>query len=186
MARYREHIQLDKPEDFVHTVMNNYLQKNGFIIIDLKNESVYCAGNHFTERSRYLKWSYVNGVLNLEAWLGGPFGLEYSLNGVFLYARKTLYYQSLEDLRAALQQAAPVHSVDNERMAVISLLLGILAFIIMNPIFCLIFATLSTSLAEVGLQSNKSGLAKAGRICAIVSLLTTIVISIINFHIRLL
>ncbi len=184
MARYIEHIHLDKPDDFVLTVMNNYLQKNGFIITDLKNESVYRAGNRFSEGYRNLKWSYVNGVLNLEAWLDGPFGLECNLKGLFLYNRKILYYQSLEDLMAALQQVAPVHSVDNDRMAVISLLLGILAFIIMNPVFCLIFAILSTTLAEVGLKSNKSGLAKAGRICSIVSLLTTSIISLMNLYIQ--
>lgn len=184
MARYFERIQLDKPDDFVLTVMNNYLQKNGFIVSDLKNETVYRAGNRFWDGYRYLKWSYVNGVLNLEAWLAGPFGLEYNLTGILLYDRKTLYHQSLEDLRASLQQIVPVHSVDNERMAVISLLLGILALIIMNPVFCLIFAILSVTLAEIGLKSNKSGLAKAGRICATVSLLTTSIISLMNLYIQ--
>jgi len=184
MARYIERIQLDKPDDFVLTVMNNYLQKNGFMVSELKNETVYRTGNRLSDGYRYLKWSYVNGVLNLEAWLAGPFGLEYNLKGVLLYDRKTLYHQSLEDLKASLQQIAPVHSVDNERMAVISLLLGILALIILNPIFCLIFAILSATLAEVGLKSNKSGLARAGRICATVSLLTTSVISLINFYIQ--
>lgn len=180
MARHIENIQLDKSDDFVHSVMNNYLQKNGFILSDLKGESVYRAGDRFSEGYRYLKWSYANGVLKLEAWLKGPFGRESSLKGLLFYDRKTLYKNSLEDLMAALQQTAPVHSTDNERMAVMSLLLGILAFIIMNPVFCVIFATLSITLAQIGLRSNKSGWAKAGRICAIVSLLTTSILCLTN------
>ena len=181
MARHIEHIHLDKSDEFVLSVMNNYLQKNGFILSDWKGESVYRAGDRFSEGYRYLKWSYVNGVLNLEVWLIGLFGRECSLKGLFLYDRKTLYKHSLEDLMAALQQTAPVHSTDNERMAVLSLLLGILAFLVMHPVFCVILAALSLTLAQIGLKSNKSAWAKIGRICATVSLLTTSIICLMSF-----
>lgn len=180
MARHIEHIQLDKSEDFVLSVMNNYLQKNGFTVSEQNGESVYRTGNNYPDGYRYLKWSYANGVLKLEAWMKGLFGKECNLKGLLHYDRKTLYRQSLEDLTAALQQTAPVHSTDSDRMAVLSLLLGILAIIILKPVFCLIFATLSLILAQIGLHSNKAGWAKMGRICAIVSLLTTSIICLMG------
>ncbi len=186
MARHIEHIHLDKPDDFVLTVMNNYLQKNGFSLSDLKGESVYRTGDRFSEGYRYLKWSYTNGVLNLEAWLRGPFGGECNLNGIIHYDRKVLYKQSLEDLLATLKQTAPVHDTDSERMAVLSLLLGIMAFICFNPVLCVIFAVLSLTLAQIGLHSGRAGWAKAGRICSTVSLLTTSIVCLMNLFVQFL
>lgn len=186
MARHIEHIHLDKPDDFVLSVMNNYLQKNGFTLSERKEESVYRAGDHFLDGFRYIKWSYTNGVLNLEAWLAGPFGSEWNLKGYIGYAQKRLYRRSLEQLTAALQQTAPVYSTDGRKAAIFSFVFGVLALICMNPAFCIIFAAVSTSLAQIGLISNLSGWAKAGRICAIVSLLTTSIICLMDLAIQLL
>ncbi len=184
MARYTEQIQLDKPEEFVLSVMNNYLQKNGFIMSDLKSESVYRAGDRYSDGYRYLKWSYVNGVLKLEAWIQGPFGMECNFNGFLHYDRKVLYKHSLEKLIAKMQEKSPTYTASYERCAWLAFATGVLAFICFNPIICIIFAPVSVTLARIGLRSNRAGWAKAGRICAIVSLLTTSIVSFMNLYIQ--
>lgn len=184
MARHIEHIQLDKPDDFVLSVMNNYLQKNGFVMSDLKGESVYRAGDRFSDGYRYLKWSYTEGALKLEAWLRGPFGSECNLKGPLHFDKKVLYRHSLEELIAALQQTAPLHKSNHEIAAISSLIFGVFAFISFHPVLCVIFATIAVTLAKIGLRSGKAGWAKAGRICATVSLLTTSIVCLMNLYIQ--
>jgi len=186
MARHIEHIHLDKPDDFVLSVMNKYLQKNGFSLCDRKGESVYRAGDRYLDGFRYIKWSYIDGTLNLEAWIAGPFDGEWGLKGFVNYSQKQLYKRSLEKLAASLQEIAPVYSNDGRKAALFSFAFGALALVCMNPAFCLVFAPISTSLAQMGLISNLSGWARAGRICAIVSLLTTSIVCLMNLSIQLL
>ena len=44
MARYTYDLVLNKPEDFVQFVMNDFLQKNRFEPADYNGEAVYRAG----------------------------------------------------------------------------------------------------------------------------------------------
>lgn len=186
MARYTEQIQLDKPEEFVLSVLNNYLHKNGFVMYDLKSESVYRTGERYSDGYRYLKWSYANGVLKLQAWIEGPFGMECNFNGFLHYDRKILYKHSLEKLIAKLQEKPPAYTTSYERSAWLAFATGVLSFITFNPIVCIVFAPISVTLARIGLHSNRAGWAKVGRICAIVSLLTTSIVSFMNLYIQFL
>lgn len=184
MARHIEQIQLDKPDDFVLSVMNTYLQKNGFVVSDLKNESVYRAGHRFTDGYRYLKWSYSEGALKLEAWIRGPFGCECSLKGPVYYDKKVLYKDSLAELLMALKQQINLQPVEHNKSAMLSLLFGILAFAAFNPLLCIVFAPIAITLAEIGLRSRRTAWARGGRICAIVSLLTTSIVCFMNLYLQ--
>ena len=136
MARFVKDLVLNKPEEFVTFVMNDYLQKNQFSMSDWKGEPAYRAGDAMLEGYKYLNWSYVNGTLHLEAWLKGTAGKEWDLDGFVAVAQKKPYKTSLEQLFTALQQdlpegqdvtqAVPVKTVDNTGAATAGLVLGIL------------------------------------------------------------
>ena len=44
MARYVKDLVLNKPEDFVTFIMNDYLQKNQFVVSEWKGEPAYRTG----------------------------------------------------------------------------------------------------------------------------------------------
>ncbi len=107
MARYVRDLVLNKPDDFVQFMMNDYLQKNSFIMSEWKGEPAYRTGDAMMEGYKYLRWYYRNGVFHLEAWLKGTFGGEWNLNGFVAVLQKKPYRESLEQLFAALQQPLP-------------------------------------------------------------------------------
>ena len=109
MARYTYDLVLNKPEDFVQFVMNDFLQKNRFEPADYNGEAVYRAGDRMVEGHKYLKWSYAGGVFHVEAWLKAVSG-EMGLDGFVGMVQKKPFKESLEQLYAVLQQpiqAAP-------------------------------------------------------------------------------
>ena len=77
MARFVRDLVINQPDDFVHFIMNDYLQKNQFIMADWKGEPAYRAGDAMLEGYKYLKWFYSNGALHLEAWIKGTAGGEW-------------------------------------------------------------------------------------------------------------
>lgn len=108
MARYVKDLVLNKPDDFVHFIMNDYLQKNQFSMSDWKGEPAYRAGDAMVEGFKYLKWSYRGGTFHLEAWLRGTAGGEWDLDGMVGALMKKPYKKSLEELFVTLQQEIPV------------------------------------------------------------------------------
>lgn len=107
MAMYVRDIVLNKPDDFVQFIMNDYLQKNQFAMSDWKGEPAYRAGDAMVEGFKYLKWSYNNGVFHLEAWLKGTAGGEWDLEGFVGTLQKKPYKDSLEQLFVTLNQTLP-------------------------------------------------------------------------------
>ncbi len=107
MARYIHEIYLNQPDDFVHFIMKDFLEKNGFTLSDWKGEPAYRAGNIMLDGYRYLKWSYNNGMFHLEAWVRGTFGGEWNLEGFVGCAIKGPYKDSLNQLISTLQQPIP-------------------------------------------------------------------------------
>lgn len=65
------------------------------------------------EGYKYLKWSYIDGVFHLEAWLKGTAGGEWDLEGFVGTLQKKPYKNSLEQLFAALQQPIPAPQSQN-------------------------------------------------------------------------
>ncbi len=202
MARYVRDLVLNKPDDFVQFMMNDYLQKNSFIMSEWKGEAAYRAGDAMMEGYKYLKWYYRDGVFHLEAWLKGTFGGEWDLSGFVAVLQKKPYRESLEQLFAVLQQplpmpqnmpgqgmpgpgspgqpyqnTVPVHTVDNSGAATMGLIFGILSvvFAFIIPLVGIILACLGFSRARMGAGSRKSGQARAGKIFCIIGIIAAIV-----------
>lgn len=202
MARYVRDLVLNKPDDFVQFMMNDYLQKNSFIMSEWKGEAAYRAGDAMMEGYKYLKWYYRDGVFHLEAWLKGTFGGEWDLSGFVAVLQKKPYRESLEQLFAVLQQplpmpqnmpgqgmpgpgnpgqpyqnTVPVHTVDNSGAATMGLVFGILSvvFAFIIPLVGIILACLGFSRARMGAGSRKSGQAKAGKVFCIIGMIAAIV-----------
>ncbi len=200
MARYIQSVVLDKPADFVSFIMNDYLQKNGFAMSDWKGEPAYKAGDAMMEGYKFLKWSYMNGVLHLEAWMKGSFGREWGLDGFVGCLQKKPYKNNLDQLIAVLQQplppqggmgaqgfqgqtpnVVPVHTVDNSIQATWALAFGIMAMALCwSPLLCIICGCLGFSRARMGAGSRKSGQATAGKVLCIVAMCITLVLFVMN------
>ena len=195
MARFVKDLVLNKPEEFVTFVMNDYLQKNQFSMSDWKGEPAYRAGDAMLEGYKYLNWSYVNGTLHLEAWLKGNGKKEWDLDGFVAIAQKKPYKNSLEQLFTVLQQdvpegqspegaaqtSIPVHTVDNTGAATAGLVLGILSVLfVWSPIISIVLAALGMSRARMGLGSSKAGIAKAGKILCIVGAIVAVSLWVLN------
>lgn len=195
MARYVQEIVLNKPDDFVQFIMNDYLQKNSFIMSDWKGEPAYRAGDAALEGYKYLKWGYMNGVFHLEAWMKGTFGGEWNLEGFVGSLQKKPYRESLEQLLMILQQPLPqgqqipqgypipVRTTDNTGAATMALAFGILAVVIgfWVPILGILFGCLGFSRARMGAGSSKAGMAKAGKILCILGIVIAVVMWALNF-----
>ena len=192
MARYVRELVLNKPDDFVSFMMNDYLQKNKFSMSDWKGEPAYRAGDSMMEGYKYLKWSYSNGTLHVEAWLKGNFGKEMGLTGFVATLQKKPFRDSLEQLYSALQQdisqtqgsggAIPVQTVDNSSAATMALVFGIISVIIgfIWPLGAIIVAVLGYSRARMGSGSSKAGMAKAGQILSIIGVVIALVMWILS------
>lgn len=201
MPRYIQDIVLNKPDDFVAFMMNDYLQKNGFSPSDWKGEPAFRAGDAMLEGYKYIKWGYNGGVLHLEAWLKGNFGNEMDLDGFVATLQKKPFKDSLEQLFTLMQQdvpmpgqpaydtngqpvpqAVPVQTVDNSSAATLALVFGLIslvtAFII--PIVSIIFGSLGVNRARLGSGSSKAGMATAGKVLSIVGVVFAIIIWLFN------
>ena len=195
MARFVKDLVLNKPEEFVTFVMNDYLQKNQFSMSDWKGEPAYRAGDAMLEGYKYLNWSYVNGTLHLEAWLKGYGKKEWDLDGFVAVAQKKPYKNSLEQLFTVLQQdipagqspegaaqtAIPVKTADNTGAATAGLVFGILSVLfVWSPIISIVLAALGISRARMGSGSSKAGMAKAGKILCIIGAIVAIILWILS------
>lgn len=195
MARFVKDLQLNKPDDFVEFIMNDYLKKNQFSLSDWKGEAAYRAGDAMMEGFKYLKWSYQGGVLHVEAWLKGSFGKEMGLEGFVGILMKKPYRESLEQLFTTLMQeipasgdgtfsaasSIPVQTVDNTGAANMSLVLGALSCIFCwIPIVAILFGCLGFSRARMGSGSSNAGRAKVGKIFCILGVVIAIVLWALN------
>lgn len=200
MARYVKDLVLNKPDDFVAFVVNDYLQKNKFEMSDWNGEPAYRAGDAMVEGFKYLKWSYSGGVFHLEAWLKGTAGGEWDLDGMVGALMKKPYKKSLEQLLDVLQQEIPaqntapqgnvppqggfeqqvppnpqpipVRTTDNTGAATAALVLGILSVVfgLFIPLVGIILGVVGITQARMGSGSSKAGSAKAGKVLSIIGI----------------
>ena len=110
MARWVRDEVLNQPADFVDFLMNDYLMKNGFKQTERKGEQVWKEGDGYFSMARFLKYSYINGVLHLEAWVG--LFRENALKGFAGSLPKKFYRESLEELLRLLHQPIPQNGMD--------------------------------------------------------------------------
>lgn len=205
MARYVNELVLNQPDDFVQFIMSDFLQKNQYVLVEYKGEQVFRAGDAMVEGYRYLKWYYMNGVFHIEAWLTSMTGKEMDLDGFVGALQKKPYKDSLEQLYVALKQPipaaqnitgqagaqpgmqpgtqpVPVHTVDNTSAATMALIFGILSIVagFVIPIIGIILGVLGLSRVRMGKGSSMAGRAKAGQICAIIGIVISILMWLMN------
>lgn len=197
MARYIKDIVLNQPEDFVAFMMNDYLEKNSFVLKTWKGAPAYISGAPFIEKYRIMTWSYTNGVLHLEACLGNFFGGEMDLRGVYGIVIKSTYRREIERLVTLLKQPVlnasdfsestivTFQATDNSGAATISMVLGIiylclfwipLVFLFLGvisvwtPLVYILLGAINGIFYRAGQNSSKSGRATVGFICSIIGI----------------
>ena len=172
--------------------------------MDYKGEQVFRAGDAMVEGYRYLKWYYMNGVFHVEAWLTSVTGKEMDLDGFVGALQKKPYKDSLEQLYVALRQPipapqnmgqsgsqpgmlpgpqpVPVRTVDNTSAATMALVFGILSIVtgFLIPIVGIILSVVGLSRVRMGKGSSMAGRAKAGQICAIIGIVVSILMWLMN------
>ncbi len=209
MARYTQDVVLNKPDDFVAFMMNDFLQKHSFTQKTWKGQPAYRRGDGFFEGYRFMTWNYNNGVLHLEAWLKGPFGGEQALTGFWGWAVKAGYKSDIDKLIELLHQTIPepgmtaadasspnasepgapitVQTVDNSQKAVLSLIMGILSICLsfFIPLFAFLAGAFGIIFNRSSVNSSKPGLAKAGKICSIVGICLALAIYVLNIVLTL-
>lgn len=200
MARWVRDEVLNQPADFVNFLMNDYLAKNGFKLVTRKGEQMWKEGDGFLTMARFLKYSYMNGTLHLEAWTG--MFRENALKGFVGSLPKKFYRESLEELIGLLHQPLPaggteqtgqpiaVQVPDHSGPAVPALVLGILGILtgLLIPILGLLLSGIAMSLGQRARNSSKYSMAKTavvlGTVGMVLSLLNWvggIILSIIFF-----
>lgn len=100
MGRYIQDAGINQPLDVVSMTMEDYIYHNRYIRTDWNGEPVYQCIDA-SGKDRYLKWSYINGTLHVEAWMKGAFGEEADLNGIGKEKRE--YKDSIDNLITKLR-----------------------------------------------------------------------------------
>lgn len=112
MARWVRDVYLGKPDEFVHCIMQDFLQKNGFQQKDYKGELLWQEGMGMLTPPKFFKYSYVNGTVHIEtwmktAWLPGVYTGENAIKGFIGALPKKIYREDLERLLVLLNQPLP-------------------------------------------------------------------------------
>lgn len=189
MARWVRDEVLNQPADFVDFLMNDYLTKNGFKLTERKGEQVWKEGDGYLAMARFLKYTYINGTLHLEAWVG--LFRENALKGFVGSLPKKFYREGLEELIRLLHQPIPpdgmgqmgqpvvVQVPDHSGPAVPAMVLGIMGIVIglLIPIVGLVLSGIAMSLGQRARNSSKYGTAKTAVILGTIGM----VISLLNW-----
>ena len=189
MARWIRDEVLNQPTDFVDFLMNDYLTKNGFLRVTRKGEQVWKEGDGFLTMARFLKYSYENGMLHLEAGTGAF--RENAMTGFVGSLPKKFYRESLEELIRLLHQPIPqggmgdqgqpivVQVPDHAGPAVPALICSILGIVtgLLIPIIGLIFSGVGMSMGQRARNSSKYSMAKTAVILGTIGM----VLSLLNW-----
>lgn len=122
MARYIRDVQINKPNDFVEYMVNDFLTKHGFKLVEFKGQTVYRAGGGMIEIPKFMVWNYQNGVFHIEAWtrnvwLPGVYGRENAMTGFLAAVPKGIYKQDIEQFLGLLFQALPSDGQENNTVS---------------------------------------------------------------------
>lgn len=163
-------ITLNRPQEFVELVMGDYLKKHEFVRKEVKGEIVWQQGSGWITAPKMLKYSYNNGVLNMEVWLlvsllPGVYCGEMNLDGAYGFAVKDAYKKDINSLIMILKQDLPdgqmateqysngesvnsstysgpveVQGFDNSKYAKSGFIISIICFILALLSVCIIIA----------------------------------------------
>lgn len=198
--------QLDKPVDFVTFIMNDFLTKNAYKQKEIKGEQVWQAGVGMLEMPKFLKYSYVDGVFHLEAWvktawLPGVYGKDQSLDGFTAAVPKQGYKKELQALITVLQQPIPdnnytmldengnavnspiqVQCIDNSKKAVSGFICSLagLVFAIMGGWLAIVLGAIAIVNGKKSMTSSKKGLGTAAFVIGIIDLVIFVVMVLVG------
>ena len=110
--RFVEDLIINKPDDFVSFMMNDFLVKNGYAQKQVNGEWVWQDGIGMVSAPKFLKYSYQNGVIHLEAWLKtawlpGVYGKDMDFTGAVGALIKQSYKKEIDNLIMLLNQPLP-------------------------------------------------------------------------------
>lgn len=94
MSRSMWDFQAGKPLADVNFIINDYLTKEGFRIVDYKGEKVWKKGSGWLTAPQYMGFKFLNGsTIHIEAWirfalLPGVYLGDLALKGFFGFALK--------------------------------------------------------------------------------------------------
>ncbi len=188
MARWTVDEPLGQPDDFVEFFMNDYLVKNGFRKTIRKGEEVWQEGDGLLTMARFIRYSYGNGILHLEAWIG--LFRENALKGFMGAYPKKVFRDSLEEMLRLLHQPLPqpgqegmgqqpivVQVADHSNMAVPATVCAVLGIItaVLIPILGILFSGLGLAFGQKARNSVKCGLAKTAVILGTIGMALAVI-----------
>lgn len=204
MARQVNDIFINKPDDFVHYIVGDFLTKNGFVLKQKKGEQYWQEGNGFITAPKCFKYSYYNGMIHIEAWLKVPllpgvYISEMNLEGSYGYLIKKGYKDSLAQLVDLLNQPLPsdmsaytqpgmipqpvmVQAYDTSNNATLGLIFGIISVpLSLIPLIGIILGATGVVQSKKGLMSPKRKSASAGMVLSVIGIVLSVIMWIINF-----
>ncbi|MCH5301129.1 MAG: hypothetical protein J1E56_07410 [Ruminococcus sp.] len=115
MSRYYNEIQTSYNVQQVSDITSRYLVSEGYKLVDYNGEQVWKKGNGWMTAPSYIKISYINNKVQIEAWIKFallPFVFvgEMGLNGFFGAIPKGVLKSRVETVIQLLsyQQQAPI------------------------------------------------------------------------------
>lgn len=208
MSRYIADYTINKPDDLIKFIAEDFLTKEGFRQTVYKGETVWKKGVGAVSAPQFIKLQYGQGNVHLEAWIKS-FG-EHGVTGFYGALPKSELNSRVQTLVRLLSQEIPatqapiptgataadsfakesptpapvpvaVHNPTNK--ATISIITGILSILtsLFIPLIGVILGIIAISTGRVGKQSTAKGLASAGFVTGIIGLVISAAIWILNF-----
>ena len=112
MSRFKTQIQLNKPDSFVNYIMQDFFNKELFTFTQDGGEGVWQHGQGLLTGRQFIKCSYQNGTLTIEAWLKfallpGVYLGELGLDGAIGAIPKSALKSKVNNLIRLLTQPLP-------------------------------------------------------------------------------
>lgn len=106
MSRSIYDYTINKPDDFIQFVSNDFFKKEGFQLINYKGEQLWKRGTGMVTAANYIKLQYGNGVIHIEAFIKS-FG-EQNLEGFYGAIPKSQLKSRVDTLVNLLNQPIAV------------------------------------------------------------------------------
>ena len=119
MARFRIEIQLNKPTEFINYMANDFFTKEDFHFKEIKGEGLWQHGTGSLSAPQFVKYTYQDGRLMLEAWLKyawlpGVYSGEMGLTGFVGALPKSALKAKVDKLIYLFKQPLPSDSEQYE------------------------------------------------------------------------
>lgn len=107
--RFVTNFMINRSEEFVWSVTQDFFAKEGFQLTEYKGERVWKKGNGWFTGPQFMKVEYGNGQVHLEAWLKfailpGVYCGEFGIDGALFFAVKAHLRTRVDALIRLLMQ----------------------------------------------------------------------------------